>query len=187
MSEATTRPRAEHRRRGMSWQTGLLLGLCFGLGYGLTHRLLPLNPLGGFQGQQKFGVKPFPGTGLRTFRENAGVETNELRADLDRIEREKKEKEQRAREEEEMAKRRAAIEEREGREQDLDWNEESPQEDSIESGISPAPTGGERQTPSQTGSITRPSQQSPSVPPPPAIPEPSPPRDLPPLPPLPEP
>jgi hypothetical protein len=184
MSKQMVRSRPENRGRGITWQSGLLLGLCFGLGYGLTHRLLPLNPLSGFEGQQPFGVKAFPGTGLRTFRENSGDAPGSLRADLDRIEREKTLKEQSAREEEEMAKRRASIEEREARRLDLDWSDEG-QRDPVDSGILPEPSG--EQTPSPTGSIPLPAQQPPPVTAQPEIREPPPPQDLPPLPPLPQP
>ena len=61
----------------------LLVGFCFGLGYGVTQRLLalqlpPLVRLG-----QGFEVRPFPGTSLESLRLRFGAENQEIRGDAD--------------------------------------------------------------------------------------------------------
>lgn len=68
----------------------MLVGLCLGLGYGVTHRLLalqlpPLVRLG-----QGFEVRPFPGTSLESLRLRFGAESQEIRGDLDLLELENK-------------------------------------------------------------------------------------------------
>ena len=65
------------------WQVPLLVGFCFGLGYGVTQRLLalqlpPLVRLG-----QGFEVRPFPGTSLESLRLRFGAENQEIRGDAD--------------------------------------------------------------------------------------------------------
>ncbi len=68
------------------WRTPLLVGLCFGLGYGLTNRLLALQWPGFVQLGQSFDVRPFPGTSLQSLRQRFGAEGQEIRADLDLLE-----------------------------------------------------------------------------------------------------
>jgi hypothetical protein len=67
----------------------LLLGVCFGIGHGLTQRLLDLRPGEGLGGRQSFGVQPFPGSGLDGLRKAHPSETRSLRADLDALEQER--------------------------------------------------------------------------------------------------
>jgi len=69
------------------WRTPLLAGLCFGLGYGATNRLLALQWSGLVQLGQSFDVRPFPGTGLESLRQRFGTGPQRLGADLDQRER----------------------------------------------------------------------------------------------------
>jgi hypothetical protein len=102
-----------------------VLGLCFGLGYGVVHRLLSLPPGQGFSGVQLFGVKPFPGTGLDTLRQRAGSGAEQdIRADLEKIERERKQRQEAKKEQEELARRQAELEQRERQEREQERDEE---------------------------------------------------------------
>jgi hypothetical protein len=64
----------------------LLAGLCFGLGYGLTHRLLALQWLSLVRLGQGFEVRPFPGTSLESLRLRFGADSQEVRGTLDLLE-----------------------------------------------------------------------------------------------------
>lgn len=68
------------------WRTPLLVGICFGLGYGITNRLLALQWPGFVQLGQSFDVRPFPGTSLESLRQRFGAEGQAIRGDLDLIE-----------------------------------------------------------------------------------------------------
>ena len=61
----------------------MLVGLCFGLGYGLTQRLLDLQLPGLVQWGQSFEVRQPPGTSLESLRLRFGSELNDLRGRLD--------------------------------------------------------------------------------------------------------
>jgi len=104
-----------------SWLLPLLAGLCFGLGYAITDRLLvgaggATKPIG-----QDFEVKPFPGTSLESLRMRFGADKTEIRGDLDRLELEQNQKQEEAKRlsqeqqdrqaEEEASSRPAAAEE----------------------------------------------------------------------------
>jgi len=91
----------------------LFVGACFGLGYGVTQRLMRLNPGAVWQGSQLFGVKPFPGTPLGALRERFGNDAMEILGDLDLLELERKRKE----EEREVARREADLKRRQGEEE----------------------------------------------------------------------
>jgi len=64
----------------------LLVGVCFGLGYGLTQRLLDLQLPALVQWGQSFDVREFPGTSLESLRLRFGSENQELRGRLDLLE-----------------------------------------------------------------------------------------------------
>jgi hypothetical protein len=64
----------------------LLAGLCFGLGYGLTHRLLALQWPSLVRLGQGFEVRPFPGTSLESLRLRFGADSQEVRGTLDLLE-----------------------------------------------------------------------------------------------------
>ena len=98
----------------------LLLGLCFGLGYGVTQRLVNIRLETDWTGSQKFEVKPFPGTELEGLRRRFGEASMEIRGDLDLLELERQQKREAAA----VERRREAMEERERRQQD---SQEAPQ------------------------------------------------------------
>ena len=66
------------------WQGPLVAGLCFGLGYGITQRLLSLQLPTFVQLGQGFELRAFPGTGLQSLRLKFGTEAQPIRADLER-------------------------------------------------------------------------------------------------------
>lgn len=68
------------------WRRPLLVGVCFGLGYGLTQRLLDLRLPGLVQWGQSFDVREFPGTSLDSLRLRFGSNDQDLRGRLDRVE-----------------------------------------------------------------------------------------------------
>lgn len=61
----------------------LLVGFCFGLGYGVTQRLLALQLPSLVRLGQGFDVRPFPGTSLESLRLRFGAENQEIRGDAD--------------------------------------------------------------------------------------------------------
>jgi hypothetical protein len=143
-----TRPQARPLRP-RSWKGWLLLGVCFGLGYGITHRLLALRIETGLNGRQRFEVKTFPGTELDSLRRRVGDGSMQIRGDLDLLELER----QQRREAAAIEQRRTEMEERERRRQELD------------SEVEPAPA----------ATAADPSADLPPLPEPPALPpEPSP-------------
>ena len=80
-ASASTPPRPRPR-----WQVPLLAGVCFGLGYGLTHRLLALQWPSLVRLGQGFEVRPFPGTSLESLRLRFGADSQEVRGTLDLLE-----------------------------------------------------------------------------------------------------
>lgn len=104
---ATAASRPQVRPRG--WKGWLLLGVCFGLGYGITHRLLSLRFEGGLSGHQRFEVKAFPGTELDSLRRRFGDASMQIRGDLDLLELERQQKRDAAA----IEQRRGEMEERE--------------------------------------------------------------------------
>lgn len=102
-----------------TWQVWLLLGVCFGIGHGLTQRLLELRPGEAMGGRQSFAVKAFPGSGLEGLRKAHGAQNRSLRADLDALEDERlKQKEAQELERRQADLERRDQEERERREQE---------------------------------------------------------------------
>lgn len=77
---ASTPPRPRSRPL---WQVPLLAGFCFGLGYGLTTRLLALQLPSLVRLGQGFEVRPIPGTSLESLRLRFGADSQEIRGDLD--------------------------------------------------------------------------------------------------------
>lgn len=78
-TSASVRPRPR-------WRVPLLVGVCFGLGYGITHRLLALQLPSLVRLGQGFEVRPFPGTSLESLRLRFGTDIEEIRGDLDLLE-----------------------------------------------------------------------------------------------------
>jgi hypothetical protein len=74
------------------WRRWLLLGLFFGLGYGMTQRLLEVRWGGGANRPPAFRAKsPAGGTTLEELRRQHGNTTKPLTADLEALVREKRE------------------------------------------------------------------------------------------------
>ena len=86
------------------WLAPLLVGLCFGLGYGITSRLLDLSWSGLVRLGHSFDLRPLPGTSLESLRQRYGAERQSIRADLDRAEREAE-----ARKAEQLARQQAEL------------------------------------------------------------------------------
>ena len=83
MASAGSRP----SKRAISlWRRPLLVGLCFGLGYGVTQRLLDLRLPGFVQWGQSFDVRQMPGTGIDSRRLGLGSDAQDLRGRLDLLE-----------------------------------------------------------------------------------------------------
>lgn len=91
------------------WLLWLVLGLFAGLGYGLTQRLLDLQPGDdGLGGHQPFSVKAFPGSGLEALRRSQRGTARSLPADLDALAAEQR----RRTDAEELQRRQADMERR---------------------------------------------------------------------------
>ncbi|MCP9882222.1 hypothetical protein KBY65_06990 [Cyanobium sp. Alchichica 3B3-8F6] len=80
---APARPRSH-------WQVPLVVGVCFGFGYGITHRLLALQLPSLVRLGQGFEMRPFPGITLESLRLRFGADNQEIRGDLDLLELENK-------------------------------------------------------------------------------------------------
>ena len=79
-----TRPRPSSRAQPVSlWRRPMLVGVCFGLGYGLTQRLLELQLPSFVQWGPSFELRDPPGTSLESLRLRFGSEAQELRGRLD--------------------------------------------------------------------------------------------------------
>lgn len=70
----------------LRWRAPLVAGLCFGLGYGVTQRLLALQLSELVRLGQGFELREFPGTSLRSLRLQYGDDQQPIRADLDQLE-----------------------------------------------------------------------------------------------------
>ena len=79
---AAASPQAKPRPLSL-WRRPLLVGVCFGLGYGLTQRLLDLRLPELVQWGQSFEVRQFPGTSLESLRLRFGSEAQDLRGRLE--------------------------------------------------------------------------------------------------------
>jgi len=104
--------------RGWSWKQWLALGVCFGLGHGITERLLKLRSDDGPAGVQNFGMQAFPGQPLETLRRRHGGPVLPLRADLEALEQDKR-----------LAREKAEAQERQG---DLEAQQKAEQEQARE-------------------------------------------------------
>ena len=72
-----------------TWSAPLVAGLCFGLAYGVTQRLISLNVGELIRFGQGFDVQVFPGTSLESLRLRFGAADSELRGrlELDQLDR----------------------------------------------------------------------------------------------------
>ena len=80
VASVSAAPPSQQRPR---WQVPLLVGFCFGLGYGVTQRLLALQLPSLVRLGQGFEVRPFPGTSLESLRLRFGAENKDIRGDAD--------------------------------------------------------------------------------------------------------
>ena len=80
VASVSAAPPSQQRPR---WQVPLLVGFCFGLGYGVTQRLLDLQLPSLVRLGQGFEVRPFPGTSLESLRLRFGAENQDIRGDAD--------------------------------------------------------------------------------------------------------
>ncbi|MCT0216339.1 hypothetical protein KQ298_08380 [Synechococcus sp. CS-1330] len=80
VASVSAAPPSQQRPR---WQVPLLVGFCFGLGYGVTQRLLALQLPSLVRLGQGFEVRPFPGTSLESLRLRFGAENQDIRGDAD--------------------------------------------------------------------------------------------------------
>lgn len=86
------------------WLQLLVSGACFGLGYGLVHRLMDLELPQFVQLGQPFEVRPFPGTTLESLRLRLGAGAQSIRGDLGQLELEAQQRQ------DEASRRQAAAE-----------------------------------------------------------------------------
>ena len=77
------------QRRPRSWVGPLVVGVCFGLGYGLSQRLFNLQVGELVRFGRNFDVQPFPGSSLESLRLRFGSSSEPLQADLDALEQER--------------------------------------------------------------------------------------------------
>lgn len=91
MAQVSSRPQP-HPKPGNKpsnkprWQLPLLVGVCFGLGYGVANRLLALQLPALVRLGQGFEVRPFPGQSLESLRLQFGTEEREVRGNLEPFE-----------------------------------------------------------------------------------------------------
>ena len=105
----TRRRSAAVSQRRRDWRYWLALGLLFGVGHGIAQRLIDgQGEGGGPAGSQSFGVEPFPGEGLEALRRRFGTRPEDVRADLEGLQQQKRDQQQQA----ETEKRRSELEER---------------------------------------------------------------------------
>ncbi len=86
MPQAKAAAAESRRRRGMLWWSPLVAGVCFGLAYGMTHRLFSLNVGDWGRSGQGFDVQPLPGTSLESLKLRFGAPEADIRGDLERQE-----------------------------------------------------------------------------------------------------
>ena len=77
------------QRRPRPWVGPLVVGVCFGLGYGVSQRLFNLQVGELVHFGRNFDVQPFPGSSLETLRLRFGSSNEPLRADLESLEQER--------------------------------------------------------------------------------------------------
>jgi hypothetical protein len=107
---APRRPFPALGRRGL-----LVVGLCFGVAYGLTQRILSLD-LGEWRPlSHPFDVKPRPGTGLDPLRQRFGASRRPIQADLEALDLEKANREAEVRQRREQAEQELQLREEQQR------------------------------------------------------------------------
>ncbi|MEB3207321.1 MAG: hypothetical protein VKK63_00200 [Synechococcus sp.] len=87
MAQVSSRPKPGTKSGSQPrWQLPLLVGVCFGLGYGVANRLLALQLPAFVRLGQGFEVRPFPGQSLESLRLQFGTEEREVRGNLEPLE-----------------------------------------------------------------------------------------------------
>lgn len=99
-------------RPAWDWRLWAIVGLCFGVGYAASLRLLSLAGPEEGGNRQRFDVQPAPGTTLDSLRQRFGGDSREIRGDLDLLELEQEQKQEATAIEE----RRRQMEERDAQE-----------------------------------------------------------------------
>lgn len=99
-------------RPAWDWRLWAVVGLCFGVGYAASLRLLSLADPEEGGNRQRFDVQPAPGTTLDSLRQRFGGDAREIRGDLDLLELEQEQQQEAAAIEE----RRRQMEERDAQE-----------------------------------------------------------------------
>jgi hypothetical protein len=95
MTSAPAPPPAPERSSGDWWRLPVVVGVCFGLGYAASLRLLSLGGEEERRNRQRFDVQAAPGTTLDSLRQRFGGEAREIRGDLDLIDLEQQQKQER--------------------------------------------------------------------------------------------
>jgi predicted lipid-binding transport protein (Tim44 family) len=99
MAQAGSARPATPASRNRLWQGPLVAGLCFGLAYGVTQRLIHLNVGELIRFGQNFDVQVFPGTSLESLRLRFGEAAGEARGELELNELERQQDEEAKRQE----------------------------------------------------------------------------------------
>jgi hypothetical protein len=99
MAQAGSARPATPASRNRLWQGPLVAGLCFGLAYGVTQRLIHLNVGELIRFGQNFDVQVFPGTSLESLRLRFGEAAGEARGELELNELERQQAEEAKRQE----------------------------------------------------------------------------------------
>ncbi|MCP9909747.1 hypothetical protein KBZ15_07480 [Cyanobium sp. BA20m-p-22] len=87
MAQVSSRPKSSTQPGTQPrWQLPLIVGVCFGLGYGVANRLLALQLPAFVRLGQGFEVRPFPGQSLESLRLQFGTEEREVRGNLEPLE-----------------------------------------------------------------------------------------------------
>ena len=92
---ATAAPALQRRPR--SWVGPLVVGVCFGLGYGVSQRLFNLQVGELVHFGRNFDVQPFPGTSLESLRLRFGSGSESIGADLESLDQQRLQAEDAAR------------------------------------------------------------------------------------------
>ena len=114
-------------RPAWDWRLWAIVGLCFGVGYAASLRLLSLGGPEEGGNRQRFDVQPAPGTTLDSLRQRFGGDAREIRGDLDLLELEQEQKQ----EADAIEERRRQMEERDAQERQrlLEGGESAPSTD----------------------------------------------------------
>jgi hypothetical protein len=128
-------------RPAWDWRLWAIVGLCFGLGYGASLRLLSLGGEEERGTSQRFDVQAAPGTTLESLRQRFGGDAREIRGDLDLLEQEQQQKQEEA----DLEERRRSMDEREAQERQRLLE---PTEDSFQTDQPAAPGAADAEPPS---------------------------------------